>query len=164
MKTEKLKILLFGLTMIFMISCGEDEKETVVETPEISFKKEGELQLIKNGDVVKNLDIEIADSPYEWETGLMYREHLGENQGMLFIYPNEAPRSFYMKNTYIPLDIIFYSRDSTLIHIHENAVPRDESLIPSNGPAQFILEVNAGKAQEWNMETGDKIDFTRTGA
>ena len=144
-----------------MFSCANDPKESSIETEEISFTKEGELRFLKAGVVTHSIDIEIADNAYERETGLMYRKSMGENQGMLFIYPNEAPRSFYMKNTYIPLDLIFYSKDSSVVSIHENAVPLTETSIPSNFPAQYILEVNAGKAGEWNIETGDKIKFSR---
>lgn len=145
----------------FLFSCGDDPKEPEVEIQEIEFKKEGELQILKNGETTRTLDIEIADTPYEWETGLMYRESMEENQGMLFIYPNAAQRSFYMKNTYIPLDIIFLSNDTTVVSYKENAIPRDESSIPSNSPARFILEINGGKVTEWNIEIGDKMRFSR---
>lgn len=144
-----------------MYSCGDEPKESSIETPEIEFEKEGELDLIKEGNVVKSIDIEIADSPYEWETGLMYRESLGEDQGMLFVYSNAAPRSFYMKNTYIPLDLIFYDSNRIVVNIHENAVPLDETSIPSGAPAQYILEVNAGKAEDWNVEIGDEMNFSQ---
>src|SRR5690606_15193566 len=145
----------------FMFSCGEDAKEPEVVTHEIEFKKAGELYVLKNGEITRTIEIEIADTPYEWETGLMYRESMEDNQGMLFIYPNTAPRSFYMKNTYIPLDIIFMSNDTTVVSIKENAVPRDETSIPSNAPARFILEINGGNAEDWNIEVGDKMRFSR---
>lgn len=157
---KTLRIFLWGFMTALFISCGDDEKESEIETPEITFTKEGEAFLLKNGVQVKKLDIEVANTPYEWSTGLMYRESIEDEQGMLFIYPGEAQRYFYMKNTYIPLDIIFYSKDSTVVSFHENAQPLDETSIPSKEPAKFILEVNAGKAMEWNIEIGDKIDFT----
>ncbi|HSP82321.1 MAG TPA: DUF192 domain-containing protein [Gillisia sp.] len=155
------RIGILGMVAGILFSCANDPKESSIETEEISFTKEGELSFLKGGEVSGTIDIEIADNAYERETGLMYRKSLGENQGMLFIYPNEAPRSFYMKNTYIPLDLIFYNRDSAVVSIYENAVPLTETSIPSNFPAQYILEINAGKADEWNIETGDKIKFTR---
>ncbi|QED38920.1 DUF192 domain-containing protein [Antarcticibacterium arcticum] len=154
-------IFIFSLTTGMLFSCANEPKESSIETEEILFTKEGELSFLKGGEVERTIDIEIADTPYERETGLMYRKSLGENQGMLFIYSNEASRSFYMKNTYIPLDLIFYNKDSIVVSFHENAVPLTETSIPSNFPAQFILELNAGKVEEWNIETGDKIRFTR---
>lgn len=157
---QSVNFLMIALVAGIFASCGDDEKDSAIETPEISFTKEGELFLMKEGEQVKKLDIEVADTPYEWETGLMYRESMEDDQGMLFIYPGESQRNFYMKNTNIPLDIIFYDSDSTVVSYHENAQPMDETSIPSEEPAKFILEVNAGKVQEWNIETGDKIDFT----
>lgn len=161
MKINISKAFVLALVAGVVFSCADESKETSIPTEEITFTKEGELSLYKEGEITHSIDIEIADTPYEWETGLMYRESLGEDQGMLFIYSNEAPRSFYMKNTLIPLDLIFYNKDSTVVSFHENAVPRDLTPIPSGEPAQFILEVNAGKVNEWNIETGDKMRFTR---
>lgn len=159
-KTKYTLASIFFITSL-VLSCGDDPREPEVEVQEIEFKKEGELQVLKNGEITQTLDIEIADSPYEWETGLMYRESMEDNQGMLFIYPNAAQRSFYMKNTYIPLDLIFMDNDTIIVSIKENAVPRDETSIPSNAPARFILEINAGKVSEWDIEVGDKMRFSR---
>ena len=95
------------LTASLLSSCKDDETEAPIETEEITFTKEGEATLLKpNGDTIQQIDIEIADNSYERQTGLMYRESMEDDQGMLFIYDNEAQRAFYMKNTYIPLDII----------------------------------------------------------
>jgi len=158
---KRAKILIISLITGMLYSCGDEPKETTIETPEIEFKKEGELALLKADDTIKKLDIEIADSQYEWETGLMYRRSMEENQGMLFIYPGEALRSFYMKNTQIPLDIVYYSKDSAVVSFQENAKPLDETGLPSEKPAQFILELNAGKVKEWNIKVGDKMDIKR---
>jgi hypothetical protein len=158
---KRTNYLTFYLLSTLLFSCGDQPKASKIETSEIEFKKEGELYLLKSGDSIKKLDIEIAENQYERETGLMYRQSMEETQGMLFIYPEEALRSFYMKNTYIPLDIIFYSKDSSVVSFKENAQPLDETSLPSNKPAKFILELNAGKVKEWNIEVGDKIDFKR---
>ena len=144
-------------------SCNEEKKEKTIETDPISFKKEGELYLIKaSGDTIQKLDIELAESDYEHQTGLMYREGMKDSQAMLFIYDTEEDRSYYMKNTYFPLDIIYYAADSSLVSIQKNAAPRNESSLPSEGPAQYVLEVNAGLSSEWQLEKGDKFSFTRT--
>lgn len=161
MKSRKYPIALIFLVTTVMFSCGDEDKEPEVETIEIEFKKEGELQVLKNGQITKTIDIEIADTPYEWETGLMYRKSMEDNQGMLFIYPQAEPRSFYMKNTSIPLDIIFMSADTAVINIKENAIPFDETSIPSSAPAKFILEIKGGKSEAWNINEGDKMRFTR---
>ncbi|PTX42070.1 hypothetical protein C8P64_2484 [Christiangramia gaetbulicola] len=144
-------------------SCGDDDKkEEVIETDPITFTKEGELYMIKaSGDTLKKLDIELAESDYEHQTGLMYRESMEDDQGMLFVYDDARVRSFYMKNTYIPLDIIYYAADSTLVSIQKNATPRDETSLPSEGPTKFVLEINGGLSDAWGVEQGDKISFKK---
>lgn len=155
------RYIILGFATGLVLSCADDAKNSSIETPEISFQKEGDLYLLKAGDTIKKIAIEFAETDYEQQTGLMYRKSLEENQGMLFLYPSEAIRSFYMKNTYIPLDIIFYNKDSAVVSFQENAKPLDETSLPSEAPAQFILELNAGKAKQWNIEVGDKITFKK---
>ncbi|HEY9186255.1 MAG TPA: DUF192 domain-containing protein [Salegentibacter sp.] len=150
-------------SVILFSSCKDDSQPEEIIEESIEFTKEGELSLIKaGGDTIKKLDIEIADSQYEHETGLMYRESMEELQGMLFIYDDAAPRAFYMKNTYIPLDIIYYSSDSTAVSFYENTEPMDQTSLPSGEPTQFVLEINAGLIEKWGIEVGDKIYFKRT--
>lgn len=156
------KFFLSVLMLAGMITaCDKDSEKENIETP-IVFKKEGELRILKpSGEVVQELDIEIADDDYERQTGLMYRESMEDGQGMLFIFEDAAPRFFYMKNTLIPLDIIYFGSDSTAVSFQKNAVPGNETPLPSGEPAKFVLEVNAGLADEWGLEVGDKIDFER---
>jgi len=164
---KKRIVSLATLSLFFSLSftsCDNDEKkEKSIETDPITFRKEGELYLIKaSGDTLRKLDIELAESDYEHQTGLMYRESMEDTQGMLFIYDSERVRNFYMKNTYISLDIIYYEADSTLVSIQKNTTPRDETSLPSEGPAQYILEVNGGLSDEWGLEKDDKMSFIRT--
>lgn len=139
------------------IACNNSKTDTLKR--EITFKKEGTLQLVKKDldSIIKTLDIEIADDEYQTQTGLMYRDSMKDSQGMLFIFPEEKPRSFYMKNTRIPLDIIYLSADSSIVSFQKNAKPFDETSLPSNADAKFVLEVNAGLANTWNLEVGDMI-------
>ncbi len=140
-------------------SCKEDKK--AIKPVVISFKKEGELTLYKGSSdsIVKTLDIEIADDDYQTQTGLMYRDSMKDSQGMLFIFPDEKYHSFYMKNTKIPLDIIFLNADKTIINIQKNAKPYDETSLPSKAPAKYVLEINAGLSDEWKLTAGDSISF-----
>lgn len=141
-------------------SCNDSDNEKTIETKEFEFRKDAEIMLVSaDGDPIQELDIEIADDLYERETGLMHRESMEENQGMLFIYTNAAPRTFHMKNTLIPLDLIFFGSDSTAISFQENAVPMDETSLPSGGDAQFVLEINGGLVDEWGIELGDKFEL-----
>ncbi|MDO1499876.1 DUF192 domain-containing protein [Winogradskyella maritima] len=141
-------------------SCKDESKSRVVS--DIKFTHEANLSLHKaeTDSIVTTLDIEIADDEYQTQTGLMYRNMLQANHGMLFIFPDEAMRSFYMKNTRIPLDIIYFDADSTLVSIQKNAVPFNETGLPSEAPAKFVLEVNAGLTDEWQLEVGDKIKLS----
>ena len=160
--TKSRYILSMLITAMVLISCDKDSEKEKIDTEPIVFNKEGELSISKpNGELVQELDIEIADNDFERETGLMYRESMADDQGMLFIFEDSKPRSFYMKNTEIPLDIIYFGSDSTAVSFQKDAEPNDLTALPSNEPAQFVLEVNAGLADEWGLEVGDKIDFER---
>jgi len=103
---------------------------------------------------------EVADSPEERARGLMDRETLGENAGMLFAFPDEAPRSFWMKNTKIALDIIFISSNFIIVGV-QTMEPCEEpcKLYVSLAPAQYALEVNRGFAEAQNIKVGDKIEI-----
>jgi uncharacterized protein len=70
-------------------------------------------------------------------------------------------RAFYMKNTYIPLDIIYLDKDNVIVSIQENAKPLDETSLPSGVPAQYVLEINGGLSQQWSIAVGDKMIFTK---
>lgn len=154
--------ILFFLLLLFF-NCKNEKKDTSNDKIEVSFKKEGILNLKKaNTDsIIKTLDIEFAEDEYETQTGLMYRNKLGTNQGMLFIFPNTQMRSFYMKNTKIPLDIIYIGDKLQIVSFQKNAKPFDETSLPSEAPAKYVLEINAGLSDEWQLEIGDKIDFIK---
>ena len=155
------RLIIAGFSLGIILSCAEGAKNNSIKTEEIQFKKEGEIVIVKAGDTISQLDIEIAETSYEQQTGLMYRKSMEANQGMLFIYEKESMHNFYMKNTYISLDLIFFGKDSTAVSFQENAQALDETSLPSKVPAQFILEVNAGKVKEWDLTVGDKIIITR---
>jgi len=86
---------------------------------------------------------------------------MADNQGMLFIFPDEQMHSFYMKNTEISLDIIFLKSDLTIASFQENTQPMNETGLSSQVPIQYVLEVNAGLAQKWLLEVGDKIEYLK---
>lgn len=153
-------IISLGILSILNTSCKEEQK--TVKPIVISFEKEGVLTLRKatSDSIISTLDIEIADDEYQTQTGLMYRDHMDKKQGMLFIFPDERPRSFYMKNTHIPLDIIYINSNKKVVSIQKNAKPFDETSLPSEGAAKYVLEINSGLADTWNIETGDTLDFS----
>ena len=149
------------LSSIFM-GCKDEPKKAITTEP-ITFTKEGELEIYRGAtdSLITRLDIEIAETDYEIQTGLMYREKMEKSQAMLFVFPDVAFHSFYMKNTLISLDIIFVDEGLNIVNIKQNASPLDESGIPSGLPVQYVLEVNAGLSESWGLELGDRIAFTR---
>lgn len=161
MKSGILAVIWIASAALFP-ACREGA-EKKIEQAAVHFETEGELSLYSapSDSLLGTLDIEIADTAYETETGLMYRDELKENQGMLFIFKESGLHSFYMKNTRIPLDLLFLDENKTLVHIKENAQPLDESGISSTLPIQYVLEVNAGLAAKWGLQTGDRMTFIK---
>jgi uncharacterized membrane protein (UPF0127 family) len=149
-------------SLLFISSCKEDKK--VIAPLKIEFTKEGELSLHRatSDSLIARFEIEIADNDYEIQRGLMDRESLRDDQGMLFIFPDLRPRSFYMKNTLIPLDIIFIDQDSKIVSIVRDAVPLDETSLPSQVPVRYALEMNAGLSERLGLEQGDSMKFLKT--
>ncbi len=128
----KYHLLLLIIVVSFNLSSCKEKTKTV-KPVEVLFKKEGELTIYKaeTDSVITKLDIEIADTDYEVQTGLMYRNSMKEDQGMLFVFPTMRPRFFYMKNTRIPLDLIYIDNDKNIVSFQKNAKPFDESSLPS---------------------------------
>ena len=144
-------------------SCKETSDPKVL-TKEVVFTKEGTVQIIEKetDSILANLDVEFATTDYETQTGLMYRKGMEPNQSMLFIFKEEMIKSFYMKNTQFSLDIIYLNKDLEIVSIAKNAKPMDPTSLRSEGPAQYVLEVNAGLSNEWGLKVGDKISYSKT--
>lgn len=105
--------------------------------------------------------VEVAKTKDEREKGLMFRESLGENEGMLFVLDETDQAGFWMKNTLIPLDIIWIDEEDNITHIHENAQPCEETCNPivQNNKAKYALEVNGGTTSKFEIKEGDKISI-----
>jgi YVTN family beta-propeller protein len=114
-----------------------------------------------NSSVIARVFVEVADDQDETMRGLMFRKHLPWNVGMLFVFHNEEPRTFWMKNTLIPLDMIFVDSNLKIVDIKENVPPCTQGdecpLYPSQERAQYVLEVNAGFFQENGIKIGDQF-------
>lgn len=113
--------------------------------------------LIETGGRQLKFDVELALNDAERARGLMFREKLGPYDGMLFDFFQEAPVSFWMKNTLIPLDMLFIAADGTIRSIHANAVPHSTDPIPSKFPVRAVLEINGGSARMLGIKPGDKV-------
>ncbi|MCB9984007.1 MAG: DUF192 domain-containing protein [Rhodospirillales bacterium] len=102
-------------------------------------------------------NIELALTPRQQAQGLMYRTEMPEDSGMLFFFRVPRKLSFWMKNTLIPLDMVFVHPDGTIHHIHHNAKPQDETSITSKFPAKAVLELNGGTADKMGIKEGDQL-------
>ncbi|MEQ1901529.1 MAG: DUF192 domain-containing protein [Devosia sp.] len=108
--------------------------------------------------------VEVADTEKSRSYGLMNRASLAPDRGMLFDYGREQLAQFWMKDTLIPLDMVFASADGTVRTIHENARPLDLTGIPSEVPVRFVLEIKGGRSAEIGLKPGDKLEHIRVGA
>lgn len=158
----KLFTSLLIIALISFSSCKEEVKNKV-ETVTIEFQKEGELTIYKakTDSIIGSFDIEIADTEYETSTGLMYRKSMKENRGMLFVFPDVAIHSFYMKNTEIPLDLVFIDENMRIASFQENAEPFNETGLSSQVPVKYVLEINAGIAEKLLLEVKDSISYKK---
>ena len=101
--------------------------------------------------------VEMARTDAERAKGLMYRKELPEGRGMLFDFEREQETAFWMKNTYISLDMIFIRQDGRILRIAENTEPLSEKMVASGGPVRGVLEVIAGTARKFGIAPGDRV-------
>lgn len=136
-----------------------DRPAGTAKAPE--FRKDGTLSFFvsQTRDTV-TIDIEVADHQEEIMRGLMYRPQMDEYRGMLFVFPGEEQRSFWMKNTYISLDILFVDNDRKIVKVQESTQPLSTEAVLSYRPAKYVIEVNAGFAARHGIREGDKVSFS----
>lgn len=103
--------------------------------------------------------VEVANTEADRARGLMYRNHLEPDAGMLFLFPAPAPLAFWMKNTLIPLDMLFLDHDRRVLGIVENATPETETARRVAGDSQYVLEVGGGLSRQWGIEPGSTVEF-----
>jgi len=122
---------------------------------DVQFKRSS-LTIVAGGRDLK-FEVDLATNDAERSRGLMFRKQLGAYEGMLFDFFQEMPVSFWMKNTLIPLDMVFIAGDGTVKHVHANAVPLSTDAIPSLYPVRAVLEINGGSAALLGIKPGDKV-------
>jgi uncharacterized membrane protein (UPF0127 family) len=103
--------------------------------------------------------VEVARSPDQQEQGLMFRQSLGDSAGMIFPYDPPQVASFWMKNTLIPLDMIFIRPDHTIARVADNTVPLSLDPVSAGEPVSAVLEIRGGRAAELGVKAGDKVDW-----
>ena len=113
---------------------------------------------VANGDSQHRFRVEIADTPAAQRKGLMHRDNLAKDRGMLFVFDKSRIRSFWMKNTNIALDMLFISKNGKIRHIHHDATPNSRKSISSRVPVRAVLEINGGLARQHGIEKGDRVN------
>lgn len=142
----------FAALLLFALSATVAAQETIVEPgPRTPLTVSG-----ANGSE-HAFEVELALTNQQRAQGLMYRTELAPNHGMLFIFHDVRPRSFWMRNTYIPLDIIFVRADGRIVNIVANAEPRTDIQRRSTGPAKAVFEIAGGRAAELGIKPGDIV-------
>ena len=112
---------------------------------------------IASGDKSHVFQVEVMKTPEGRAKGLMFRQHMADDRGMLFDFEREEPVAMWMRNTYIPLDMLFIRANGVVHRVHERAQPLDETTIPAGAPVRFVLELNGGTAAKLGIKAGDRI-------
>ena len=136
----------------------ETQKEQVTE-PIIESISVPNMLFHTDSDNPILINVEMADSPASRRKGLQHRASLGENYGMLFVFEEDSQEPFWMKDTFIPLDLIFLDKDYNVVDIIENTEPGSEKLLNSRVPYRYVLEVNAGSIKKHDIRTADRAEF-----
>ena len=156
-------LLAFGAGYWFYTeNSSKDNRFSQAGSSAPKFRKDGVLSFKTPADsTIAMIDIEIADEDWEISQGLMYRPKMASNRGMLFIFPDVRPRSFWMRNTIISLDIIFANANKEIVTIQKYTTPYSEDSVPSLEDAQYVVEVNAGFCDKHGIEKGHLVEFDR---
>ncbi len=150
------------LLVLLTASCqNSSETSPPVATPEIPFRVDGTLDILRMGEPMLSLNIEIADTDSLRERGMMQRTSFPPESGMLFMFDTQEPRQFWMGNTPLSLDLLFISTDSVVVNIAKRAKPYSDEPIVSGQPAQFVLEVPGGFTDTRGIVEGDQIRWVR---
>ncbi|ACP25189.1 exported protein [Sinorhizobium fredii NGR234] len=119
------------------------------------------IRLLTGGGQAHDLTVELAIAPEQREHGLMFRRQMAPDHGMLFDFGETRRVMMWMRNTYLPLDMLFIAEDGTIRTIHENAVPLSDAIIDSKEAVAFVLELNAGTVKRLGIRPADRITGAR---
>ena len=172
MKNNKTTLTLMGIAILLFVTVKIIPmfKSDIVHTTgsielkkkKVEFTNKGKAWMVSNiGDTITQIKLEIAKNDYEIEKGLMDRKSLNESNGVLFVFNEEKERTFWMKNTSIPLDIIYLNHNGNIVSIASSTVPYSTEPIPSNGRACYVLEVNAGFVERNRIMLDSKLIFEK---
>ncbi|WP_339861029.1 DUF192 domain-containing protein [Paremcibacter congregatus] len=152
-----LRFIIGGLVLACIgpgISAAQQKQQQETPGPISALSR---LSIMNQAHKIHQFEVELADRPDLRAQGLMFRRHMGDTQGMLFLFDRSRVVNMWMKNTYLPLDIIFIDRSGRIVHIARNTVPETLDIVSSQSPVISALEVNAGLTQRLGIAVGDMI-------
>jgi len=150
--------VILSLTVL-AVGCNS---ENTTKPKEIAFRADGMLEFFRpDSSLITRIAIEIAASDSAKTRGLMERRSLPQRGGMLFLYDRDSTRTFWMRNTLVPLDIMFIGSDDTVVNIARDTKPLSDDFIPSTGPVQNVLEVRAGFSNLHGIGPGTRVRWRR---
>ena len=157
-------IILYIAAIIFCTGCSgagtKRPRQVTKVSVNVPFVRGGEIAIYDSlqSEVYRG-EIEVADTPEEQAQGLMYRDSMKDSQGMLFLFDREEPLSFWMKNTRLPLDIIFIDNDKRVVSIAKNCKPYSLDPRESEKPARYVLELNGGLCERVGIVPGCRVEW-----
>jgi uncharacterized membrane protein (UPF0127 family) len=155
-------LVFFFLEISLLSACTCHNQTLQVNLPPTLIRKDGTLDFVHLGESIKaSIAIEIADTPETQMKGLMGRSSLDDSNGMLFVFERIEPQKFWMKNTRVPLDIIFIGEDGCIVNIVESTTPMSNQRYKSSGPVKYVVEVRAGFAKRFQLDTDTCIKWQR---
>ena len=145
-----------------IMGCDISDSQLPINPSNAPLREDGVLDFLKpDGSIITSISIEIAETSENIKKGLMWRYSLDTTSGMLFVFQNSGPQAFWMRNTPVPLDIIFISENSCIKNIAESTRPMSDETYNSKGPAKYVLEVRAGFSERYGIKEGHCIRWQR---
>ncbi|WP_340106417.1 DUF192 domain-containing protein [Rhodohalobacter sp. 8-1] len=157
---SKIGCLFMFITSVILMNCSGADRQAQQQAPQDqrTLNYEAKVAFISNaGDTLSTIEVAVADDQESRTQGLMNVNSMPENAGMLFIFEENQPRSFWMASTPLSLDLIFANEDFEIVRIHRNASPYSQDSISSEEPAKYVVEVNAGYTLEHDINEGASI-------
>jgi uncharacterized protein len=152
---KRLCLTVLALLTVPVAGSAQISSEKILSAP--GAMPRGDLTIKDSYGLEHVIHVEVALTERDQARGLMGRRDMAGNAGMLFFFGTEEPHFFWMKDTLIPLDMLFIRSDGLISHIHPNATPLDESAIASRGPVAAVLELNGGAAARLGIKAGDRV-------
>lgn len=155
-------VILLEFIILSLFSCAKESKQNAESFQKPQFRHDANLTITDpDGNLKAEFKVEIAQSESEVIRGLKHRDHMSEDQGMLFIFEQLDYQTFWMQDTYLSLDMIFIAPDGSIVYIEENTTPFSEEIIVPSRPNLYVLEVLAGTAEKFNIKEADIVKWQK---